>query len=235
MRPIGFSTGSLALGDFRTALSMLADTGVSVVELSALRLAELPALVDAAPSLALAGYRHVSVHAPSRFPPDAEADVVRLLRLLADRGWPIVVHPDAIHSSAAWRGLGPRLWIENMDKRKPIGRSAAELDGIFGRLPEAGLCLDLAHARQFDPSMVEAYRILRQHGKRLRQVHLSEVSSASRHTRLSFGAIHDFREVARWIPEEIPVILESPVAASEILDEIERARTALQDPALAPA
>jgi hypothetical protein len=34
MRPIGFSTGALAFGDFRRALSMLKDKPVSAVELS---------------------------------------------------------------------------------------------------------------------------------------------------------------------------------------------------------
>ena len=65
MRPIGFSTGALALGDFRRALSMLKDVGARSVELSALRDHEVDALMKALPGLELSGYRYVSVHVPS--------------------------------------------------------------------------------------------------------------------------------------------------------------------------
>ncbi len=45
MRPIGFSTGALALADYRLALSMVADTSdVQAIELSALRAPELTPL-----------------------------------------------------------------------------------------------------------------------------------------------------------------------------------------------
>ncbi|HET6231373.1 MAG TPA: TIM barrel protein [Longimicrobiaceae bacterium] len=208
---------------------MLLAAGVEAVELSALRLSELPGLVAAAPDLDLERFRHVSVHAPSKYPRDEEPRILSLLASLADRGWPVVVHPDAVFDYDAWRALGSRLLVENMDKRKPVGRSAAELRQVFERLPEAGLCLDLAHARQFDPTMVEAYRILRLHAARLRQIHISDVGSSSKHTRLTFGPIHDFLDVARWIPEWVPVIVESPVAEGQIASEIERARAALAD------
>jgi len=229
MRTIGFSTGSIVPGDVPAALAMLRQAGVEVVELSALRIAELPVLVQTADSLLLEGFRHISVHAPSRFELDDEARVVGQLQELAGRGWPIVVHPDVIHTDTLWRGFGSMLWVENMDKRKPIGRTAAELERIFCRLPDAGLCLDLAHARQCDPSMLETHRILHSHTERLRQVHLSEVSSASRHTPLSYGAIHDFCRVSDEIPDDVPVILESPVAASAIRLELSRALQALPE------
>jgi sugar phosphate isomerase/epimerase len=232
MRPIGFSTGSLCRGDFQAALDLLSGAGTDAVELSALRAWELPDLASAADTLALDGFDHVSVHAPSSFGKDVEPDVLRLLMQLCDHGWGIVVHPDTIDpaSDPLWRELGSSLWIENMDKRKPVGRSAAELEGIFERFPDAGLCFDIAHARQYDPSMLETYRILHAHGPRLREVHLSEVASSSKHTRLSFGAIHDFSEAAHWIPPHVPVIIESPVSEGEIANELERALQALPVP-----
>lgn len=232
MRLFGFSTGSIAPGDFGVALQILASSGVDAVELSALRIGELPVLAASAASLPTGRFQHVSVHAPSKFAPDDEARVVELLNQLAGRGWPVVVHPDVIRTDELWRGLGPLLWIENMDKRKPLGRTALELDEIFRRFPRAGLCLDLAHARQCDPSMLETHRILRAHGPRLRQLHLSEVSSSSKHTLLSYGAIHDFCSVSPKIPVNVPVILESPVTPQEISAELGRAREALPEPLL---
>lgn len=66
MRPFGFSTGSLAFGDFRRALKMMERIPLDAVELSALREDELHPLLDALASLELARFTHVSLHAPSR-------------------------------------------------------------------------------------------------------------------------------------------------------------------------
>ena len=46
MRPFGFSTGALALGDFDQALKMLDGITVEAIELSALRIRELPRLLE---------------------------------------------------------------------------------------------------------------------------------------------------------------------------------------------
>jgi hypothetical protein len=229
MRPIGFSTGALARGDFRKALRLLEGTSAEAVELSALRTPELHPLVYAVDSLSLTNFAHVSVHAPSAFSAADEVRIVDLLRILAGREWPIVVHPDTIHDFDLWSGFGRCLLVENMDKRKLVGRSAEELEWVFERLPDAGLCLDLAHARQFDPTLLEAHRILDSCGGRLGQVHLSEVSSTSKHTPISYGAVRDFSEVAHRLPSHIPVILESPVACEAIEMEIASARQALPE------
>ena len=113
---------------------------------------------------------------PFAFGLQHERHVVEKLQAVAQRGWPIVVHPDSIHDDALWRPFGKLVCIENMDKRKPIARTRDELCAWFDRLPEASLCLDLAHVRQIDPTMTEAYLILRDLGNRVAEVHLSEVT-----------------------------------------------------------
>src|SRR5436853_5416771 len=61
MKPIGFSTGALAKGDFATGLAVQRDVPrIDAVELSALRDHELPLLVDAIPSLDLDRFEYVS-------------------------------------------------------------------------------------------------------------------------------------------------------------------------------
>src|SRR5258708_3309286 len=137
MRRIGFSTGALARGDFRRALAILRQHNVAVVELSALRIEELTPLVTALPSLDLERYSFVSVHAPSRFARDSEKWVVGQLCLLVERGYPVIVHPDVIFDAEKWRVLDSRLVIENMDKRKAVGRTVRELGEIFEMLPAA--------------------------------------------------------------------------------------------------
>jgi hypothetical protein len=63
MKPIGFSTGALAKGDFATGLAVQRGVPrIDAVELSALRDHELPLLVDAIPSLDLEGFEYVSFH-----------------------------------------------------------------------------------------------------------------------------------------------------------------------------
>jgi len=234
MRPIGISTGALAFGDFRGALKMLEGKTVNAVELSALRIHELPELVKAVDSLDLRAYQYISIHAPSSFGAEPEQRVVDQLRIFIAKGWPIILHPDAIRNSRLWRDFGDYLCIENMDKRKPVGRTVWELEKVFSELPEACFCLDMAHARQVDSSMTEAYLLLERFGHRLRQLHISEVDTNSKHDRISWGASRAFQEIANMIPSEIPAILETPIAENEIEEELKRARLSLKSPAVMP-
>src|SRR5580700_12058020 len=105
MRPIGFSTGALAYGDFRQGLAVLAGKHTTTVELSALRDKELAPLVEALDSLDLSVYTYVSVHAPSKFEKERELEIVGLLGAVASRGWRIVLHPDAIRDVALWNSF----------------------------------------------------------------------------------------------------------------------------------
>lgn len=228
MRHIGFSTGALARGDFRAALAILRERGISAVELSALRLDELAPLVDALPSLKLDDFSFVSFHAPSHIEPDSEQWVADQLSLVAAQGYPVIVHPDVITNPARWRVLGDRIAIENMDKRKPVGRTVQELRAVFQSLPAARFCFDIGHARQVDPSMTEAALLLNAFGGRLAEVHMSEVNTASRHDPISLNAVMAFSAVASLIPEETPIILESLIdrGQSDIETEIQRAQEA---------
>jgi len=185
-------------------------------------------MLEALDELRLSQFGYIAFHAPSHFAAEDEERIVALLSGVCSRGWPIILHPDAIYEYSRWRPFGDMLCVENMDKRKPVGRTASELGVIFDRLPEAALCFDIGHARQVDSTMTEAYFILKRFGKRLRQVHVSEVNTRSKHDCLSYASILAFQEVASMIPEDIPVILETPVPEDQIEFEMERAREALR-------
>jgi hypothetical protein len=225
MRPIGFSTGALAFGDFRRGLALSA--GHAAVELSALREHELQSLVMALDELDLSGFAYVSFHAPSSIDSVSERQIFDSLVRVAERGWPIIVHPDVISDRNMWRSLGRLLCLENMDNRKPIGRTAAEVARLFERFPDASFCCDLGHVRQVDPTMTEAFLVLREFGGRLQQIHISEVDFRSKHDPLSFASINAFQQVAHLIPETIPAIIESVLPGERIGDEIAKARVAL--------
>jgi hypothetical protein len=229
MRRIGFSTGAIARGDFRGALAMLTGHGVDAVELSALRVDELDPLVNALPTLNLRSFNFVSVHAPSRFDQSNERAILESLsRIPGDL--PIVVHPDVLFTPDLWRAFGSRLLIENMDKRKPVGRTVTELVPLFTELPEARFCFDVGHARQVDPSMTESVLLLREFGSRLAEVHISEVNTSSRHDPISTSAVQAFQSICRYIPEVTPIVIESLIdeGQSDVLTELRSAREALE-------
>jgi len=227
MRPIGFSTGAVAYSHFRAALDLLARTDTTAVELSALRFAELKPLAEAAPRFDLSQYSNVSVHLPSSFDPGSEEEIVSLVEHFP-AGWLLVTHPDVIQKWDLWRKLGRRICIENMDKRKAIGQSRQGLLEIFDRLPDATFCFDVGHAHQVDPTMGEAFLILEEFRGKLCELHISEVNSESKHDLISLEAERSFEVVAELIPRNVPVILESRVAAPDeqlsdvVLKRIER-------------
>lgn len=227
MSAVGFSTGAISPGDVRRGLDLLRNTSANAVELSALRQNELPALVALLDELNLEQFEYVSVHAPSALQLEYEETALELLARAQERGWPIIVHPDAMHNRRAWARFGQLLYVENMDIRKPIGQTASHLAAIFADLPQASLCLDLGHARQVDPTMSEAAQILLQFGSRLRQLHVSEVNAQSKHDPLSLEAAMAFRRVASLIPQNVPIILESRVAEANIQKEMDNAVRAL--------
>jgi hypothetical protein len=227
MRLIGFSTGALTRDDFRAALRILTHRHVQAVELSALRQHELIPLVEQLDNLDLDDFRYKAFHAPGVMDREFESIAIRALDQVASRHWPIIVHPDAMHNASKWAHFGDLLCIENMDKRKPIGQTVAHLAEIFKVLPRASLCFDIGHARQADPTMSEAAAILQCYKERLRELHISEVNSQSKHDPLSFESVLAFQRVAHLVPEAVPVIVESRVNEGEVDEEIENARKAL--------
>src|SRR5687767_5437793 len=130
---IGFSTGSIALDDVRRGLAVATNKRTNAVELSALREDELDPLLESLDELQndLGSFTYISFHAPSKRERMSEPDFVSKLRKVADRGWAIIVHPDVIDDFSLWKELGRAVCIENMDKRKRLGRTAAHLKQVF--------------------------------------------------------------------------------------------------------
>jgi hypothetical protein len=228
MERIGFSTGALAYGDFRRGLALQSGRGLNAVELSALRDVELVPLVDSIPQLDLTAFAYISFHAPSRISTLSELEIIRILAGGVPAQWPIIVHPDVIKDVRAWEELGNRLCIENMDQRKPVGRAPEELRPFFERLPEARLCLDLAHARQVDPTMSIAYHIIEEFGDRLVQLHVSDVNDESRHVAINAASIVAYQRIAPYLPA-CPWIIESVIPHEAIDREIAMVRRSLRE------
>ena len=129
MLTIGFSTGTMALGDFIRGLHLLDSTRANAVELSALR-TRLPTLLSTLPlhfERLKKRYRYISVHAPTDFVDERE--LIRQLAPVVSMGLNIIVHPDTIRDVLLWRELGSRLCLEN------IGFSKTNWPHRHGTLP----------------------------------------------------------------------------------------------------
>ncbi len=231
----GFSTGALAKGDFNAALAMLERHRLKAIELSALRVEELPALLGAISTLPLHQHTHVTIHAPSKFPPGSEHVVADQLARVASTVTGFIVHAEAIRDPAPWRALGDKVFVENADGRKHTGRTVEEFRRIMDELPDAKVCLDLAHVHQVDPTLLEAHRMIRAFGDRVAQIHLSQLDHACRHQALSLGFVAELRRLAPMLPSTA-VILESMVMPAAIARQVELARACFEGPAatLAP-
>jgi hypothetical protein len=210
--PLGASTGYMAdrRGDWDALVDEAMETSTFAVELAALSEGELPGLqafLAAAPTLP---FRYLSVHAPVKHRQMGEEELVARLAELPPWVDAIVVHPDVMDEPARYARLGSALVIENMDTRKPTGRTVEELEPLFDALPEAGLCFDVAHAAAVDPTMDEAHRLLDRFCGRLRHLHVSSLDDACHHEPLSDA------DEAVWTPvlrrcRDVPWILEAPL------------------------
>jgi sugar phosphate isomerase/epimerase len=210
--PLGASTGYMEVsrGDWPAMVADALATSSFAAELAALSEDELPALeayVAGAPELPFA---YLSIHAPVKHLRMPEAELVRRLTRLAPFADAIVVHPDAMEDPRAYRPLGSCLVLENMDARKPTGRTAEELAPFFATLPEAGLCLDVAHVLSVDASMAEGERLLDAFAGRLRHLHVSSVDESCRHVPLTAEHEGRFGSLLRRCPD-VPWILEAPL------------------------
>jgi sugar phosphate isomerase/epimerase len=197
-------------------LADAATAGVGAVEIAAHELVDFTELMHAlaGPGAAavLDPFEHVSVHGPIDVEPNGWARIAIEAGGLPPAVCHLLVHPDVIDSSglAALATLGARLCVENMDASKAHGRDARELQRTFRRCPDAGFCLDVAHAWTCDPTLALGHELLDAFSGRLRQVHVSGIEPDGSHrptTRADFD---------RYVPllkrcRDVPWILEQPL------------------------
>lgn len=228
MCKIGFSTGALAYGDFRRGLELQLRDGIDAIELSALREDELDGLIAALDELDLSAFSYRSFHAPSELRQLTSAELAKKLEPIAAAGFPIILHPDVISGDfAPWRQLGESILLENMDVRKTVCRTAREMLPYFTALPDARLCFDIGHAHQVDPTMTVTFEFLHFFRTKLAEIHISEVNWQCKHRAIGTSTALAFHKAARWIPNDVPVIIESVIGEDEIERELVTVRRCL--------
>jgi hypothetical protein len=210
--PMGASTGALGRGgDWHALVREARAVSRHAVELAAHDAGELDALVGYLGSGAPLPFRHVSVHTPIKGTLGTDAERVAALEALPRSIRTLIAHPDLVRDPAPWRALGRRVVFENMDNRKAAGRTADELEDLFAELPEAGFCLDIAHAHTVDPTMEVATDLLDRFRGRLREVHLSSIRAGA-HTTLTLEDEQLFGPLLSRC-RDVPWILEAPPPA----------------------
>ncbi len=210
--PLGASTGYMRehRDDWGALLAEAVGTSAFAAELAALSEDELPGLEAFLAGRPELPFAYLSVHAPVKHMRMPEPELVARLARLAPVVDAIVVHPDAIEDPVAYRRLGSCLVLENMDARKPTGRTVAELEPFFAVLPKAGLCLDVAHLLSVDPTLDEGERLLDAFAGRLRHLHVSSLDASCRHVPLTGEHEARFAPLLRRCPD-VPWILEAPL------------------------
>jgi hypothetical protein len=213
--PLGTSTGHLVelRGQWDLLVRRALDVSTLAVELAAL---SEPEFLSLSAWLHTAErelpFRFLSVHAPTKDRELPEHELVARLCALPPAVDAVVVHPDVIEDPAAYAPLGRTLVIENMDGRKPTGRTAEELRPYFDALPEAGFCLDVPHVGSVDPTLREAHELLDAYGERLRHLHLSSVDEGCHHVPLTPQDEELFAPVLSRC-RDVPWILEADLPA----------------------
>ncbi len=210
--PLGASTGYMDFrqGDWAGMVERAVEVSTFAAELSALGEDELPGLVAFLEGTPRLPFHYLSVHAPTKRRRRPEPELVALLGQLPAVVDAIVVHPDQVGEPAAWRPLGRRLVIENMDPRKTLGQLPEHLAALFAALPEAGFCLDVAHAGAVEEDMDVAHRLLDAFGARLRQLHVSSLRAGrGQHVPLYRKDEARYARVLARCPD-VPWILEAP-------------------------
>lgn len=208
---VGASTGFMEedRGHWGLLLDWASSVSDQVIELSALSAPELPGLIGFLEQRPQLDFTYVSVHGPSKGRCSEWSDLAATLyRRLPEYVDSVVMHPGCLGDPLAFRVLGSKLILENMDSLKPTARTVDELQPYFAELPDAGFCFDIAHAQINDRTMGLAHELIDAFGDRLREVHLSSIQDDGSHVSLRERDIESYWPVLRRCTH-VPWVLEA--------------------------
>jgi hypothetical protein len=206
---LGIATGAFVdeRDDWQASIHRAHAEGWRSLELTAITEERFRALATLTADRGLLdGFARVSVHAPARFDAPA-ADLAPMLELLP---YDQILHPDMWVQVDEVAGLGGRAVFENMDVAKSYGQGLADLREVFGRFPEAGFCLDVAHVWTNDRTLRLGHELLDELGDRLRQLHVSGIEPDGTHrptTQRDLDLYEPLLERCRNVPWVLEAVL----------------------------
>jgi hypothetical protein len=145
----------------------------------------------------------ISFHLP--LPLDPEALVKKCLAITSVSRF--VLHPEKPEILPFFRPLGPLLLLENLDSARDNWRSVEEMKAVFEEVPEARLCLDIAHAERVDPSLTLAHELIEAFP--LGQLHISRLAEDCWHLPLTDESLERYDSLLKKAAH-VPWIIEAP-------------------------
>jgi sugar phosphate isomerase/epimerase len=171
----------------------------------------------------LRGLDRVTVHAPFHLmglmgEAETEEELMRQLGRIAEicedlEAREVIIHPDNLPPPETLAALGLPVSTENLPRKGY--RTAEDLEGVFERYPEVGLCLDVSHA--YLSSRHETERLVRAFRQRITQVHLSGTYRRQDHRPLREvrKAFLQSIEPVRALP--VPIVIEEDMKGRDIM------------------
>lgn len=217
---LGFSSGCLykthdRLG--RETFEIYRKTGSNAIELMVHDVEDLPKLKEITRE-ELAGFEHVSLHAP-KFDGLSEKELNDVLRQIEAAHQKlsleyVVIHPDIISDWKIFSDFSFPVAVENMDDRKESCRNVEDMQKVFEQI-DAKMILDVNHCFSNDPTMKLAYDFIEAFRDRIVGFHLS-----------GFETFHDplyktqQQEILDAIfDKNIPIIIESGFEKEEEVEK----------------
>jgi len=208
---LGFSTGCLykTRKSILEIIKLIADIGCNAIELAFLDIDELNTLDDLIKGTFRA-FEYVSFHAPALDFIYQDEKVTKDLLDKIQRAYNnfnleiVVIHPDRIASWEVFNNFSISPAIENMDNRKPVGKTVRSLQDLFNRY-EMDMVLDLMHCYTNDKSMNLARELSVNFKDKIKEIHLS---GFDKHHAPLYKTKQT--EIIEAIPDKnLPIIIES--------------------------
>jgi len=218
---LGFTTGELKPISIESKIEKYKELGCRAIELGLVDVGinERWLAVKKITPKQLEGFDHVSVHAPGGsfvYKKDKTTfAILDKLQILYDKFQfrHAIIHPDRVEDWSVFDKYSFSIATENMDSRKPIGKSVNSLKKIFDKV-DCKLVLDINHSYVNDKSLALVGEFYNAFKDRITEIHLS-----------GYETLHDplFKtkqiEIIKAIPDKnLPIIIESMQSS---LDDIE--------------
>lgn len=234
---IGFSTGCLFQShSIDDAVRLYHKIGADAIEIS---LATPKDLEEFMPSKSLVHmikeFSFVSIHAPFKSirydkGDDASLTYINLIDLYDTLGaQAVVIHPSTVDDQGIYDAELMAVCVENMDSRKTVGISAAEMQAIHEK-HDCMFVLDLQHAYEHDPAMQLAIDLWSVMGAQLSHIHASGQQPPFWHVPIYMSdnkeaiskSLKDIREMEPHCPIILEGLIESQDDAKAELEYVRR-------------
>ncbi|MBU0598642.1 hypothetical protein KKF61_06685 [Patescibacteria group bacterium] len=220
----GFSTGVLHKEtDAKHALYIMKQLGCQAVELGFIRKSRIDdGWLESIEAKDLVGFKYVSFHAPKMYYKNNEEthEILNLIENFYKKVYPldmVVFHPDNVIELEVFNNLPFPVGFENMDNRKPFGKTSSDLLKLLKKNSKFHFILDVNHLKTNNQDMPQLDEFYNKLGTRLAHYHVSGLTSKLTHAPLYLTKQLDLLAAVRDTSK--PIICESLLTSGNIEKE----------------